>query len=420
MSTQHPVLCLVGAGANPPISTGALTEDLLDWATFRDPTNATPTTGSIGQGHSDTRETFYKWLARHLGATQHLLGDLNFEDLIHIVEMVASDFSNPGPRNPGGSTLQGYAADLFDPKMVSGLIANQNAAFIAAESSKQILRCVKDRREQQTGDTDAASLLKRLKADRNALLRVFSLNYETSVTDATATGWWTSYTARSDGIEEFVPHAEFPTTEDLNVQLHGSIHFGLEFAGRGSVARLRRYPNVADAETSWGIDASHDVAQDLHVLLPVPMITGRRKADMIQLEPFASYFYYFRQAALSTPNWLILGYGGSDPHVNSILASAAEKWGDELRVAVCNFFFTGPDAKSSRLYLTRDRQDAAGKSYQVLNPFKDDYYAFFTIRNAITSFIWRCCGSKFGRVLLTSDGRYTSNFDKLCYWLRLP
>jgi hypothetical protein len=409
----------VGAGANPSISTGALTAGLLTWTGFRDPTNSRPIIGSIGQGDTDGREPFYEWLSGHLTATKGLFGDVNFEDLIHIVEIVASDFGNLGPQNPAIRALQGYAADLFDSKNVSEAIANQNPAFIAAESSKQILRFVKQRRDQQFGNTDAANLLKRLKGERNTLLRVFSLNYETSVTDATATQWWTSYSPRPDGVEAFIPHAEFPRTQDLNIQLHGSIHFGLEFAGPESVARLRRYPNIADAEKSWGIDASHDHAQDLHVLLPVPMITGRRKADMIQLEPFASYFYYFRQAAMSTPRWLILGYGGSDPHVNSILASAAEKWASELRVAVCNFFFSGADANSSRVYLTRDRQRAAGTVYRALSAFKGDYYSFFKIRNAITAYIWKCCGTKLDRILLTSDGQYASNFDKICYWLKL-
>jgi len=67
------------------------------------------------------------------------------------------------------------------------------------------------------------------------------------------------------------------------------------------------------------------------------MITGYRKGEKILVEPYAGYYHYFRNEAFRSPNWLILGYGGGDPHINSVLTSASDFWGNKLRAFVCNY-----------------------------------------------------------------------------------
>ena len=62
--------------------------------------------------------------------------------------------------------------------------------------------------------------------------------------------------------------------------------------------------------------------QDGTKLLAGPMITGLRKADAILLEPFASYYSCLYNSLLKSRVWVIIGYGGVDPHINSCLSRA--------------------------------------------------------------------------------------------------
>jgi hypothetical protein len=221
----------------------------------------------------------------------------------------------------------------------------------------------------------------------------------------------------------FRPEVSIPQAQDLNIQLHGSVHFGMEAGNLDGVTRLRRYDDIQEARRSWGISTGPSRAQDDHILPVVPMITGRRKADMMLLEPFGSYFHYFRQAAMTTPRWLIIGYGGGDFHVNAILATAAEKWGDDLRVVICNHLpeselVPNPDAGGGErlFYMVFPRQDTAGLIWDLFLPFQQDYYDFFRGTLSTQRYLRGHCG-QFGRVLLTVDGRPLAHFQHIRHWL---
>jgi hypothetical protein len=429
------VFCLAGAGANPSLSVSALTHDLMEWRGHRDPTGTAEVIGSISSGKSDKRQPFFRWLHDHVDRARNAIGPLTFEELIHLVEIVASEIGTIAPETEWLTDSEpGYLWDLLRPTELGLELARQNTSFIAVKGCIYLLERIVARTRYEHPLPAAAYLLARLRDECSTHLQVFSLNYETSVTDAVSTDWWTGFVpigraGQQVKIERFEPSVAIPQARDLNIQLHGSTHFGLsmEFSD-DRVTRLLRYPNVADAERAWSITTSDERAQDGHVLLTVPMITGRRKADMILREPFASYFHYFREAALSTPHWLILGYGGKDPHVNTVLATAAEKWGDELRVVVCNYLPDedligdppGTAAFQKRYWLSPDRQDTSGKVHTILAPFSDDYEQFFRERRFVEQgIIWRGRGEIFSRVMLTVDGEYLGHFNQIRHWLRL-
>jgi hypothetical protein len=52
------------------------------------------------------------------------------------------------------------------------------------------------------------------------------------------------------------------------------------------------------------------------------MVTGYGKAEATLWEPFGTYLAALRRTAMLTQTWLIIGYGGSDAHVNACLNSA--------------------------------------------------------------------------------------------------
>jgi hypothetical protein len=80
------------------------------------------------------------------------------------------------------------------------------------------------------------------------------------------------------------------------------------------------------------------------------MITGFRKPEATIWEPYGTYQAAFRYFASTIRNWLIVGYGGGDSHVNAVLQSAVlnalfHPWYDStpLRVAVIDFCeYQGP------------------------------------------------------------------------------
>lgn len=428
--TVKPIMCLIGAGANPELSTATLTDDLLGWSGYRDPSGRDVQFPFYASSEtiSDKRRPFYSWLVDQLPETSAKVGTWTFEDLIHVIEIVASEMGLPEiPHLPKPPAHRSFSSDLFIPTKLAQMLGRENAAAMVARSCVFILNRVLERSTERSSPTEASQLLARLKSECGMMLRAFTLNYEPSATSQIDTHWWRGCTPIDDEVEGFEAAIAPPDDRDLDICLHGSIHFGLRPGFTNGKTRLYRYRRTADARRAWGISTGDDYAQDGHVLVNVPMITGRRKADMLQREPFASYFSYLRHVALSTPRWLILGYSGRDPHVNHILATAASRLGSELRVVICNVI---PEGDFRRLadgsvrppgcaFLSRDRQEAAGRVFQSMEPFWPDYYQFFKDRKlSYHSFVCRGRGEKFGRVMLTIDGDYDSHFKQIAHWLR--
>ena len=422
------LLCLVGAGANPLVTTSELTQDLLDWKQFRDPTGAAEITGIIQSTVEDSRQPFYHWLDDRLPHLRARVGSPNFEDFIHLVEVVASNLGTVTKQTPWHRNFPtGFAGDLFAPTDLAQAMAPQNTAFVAEQSRLFILERVLEKIAANHCRTPSAELLAKLHNEYGSVLQVFSLNYDATITEALSIDWWTSYVRRDDGVGVFSPEVHLPCDKNIHIQLHGSIYFGLEFAGSDyDISRLRRYDKPDDARKSWGISTGADRAQDDHILPIVPMITGRRKADIILLEPFGTYYQYLRDAAMSTPRWLIIGYGGKDLHVNAALRTAAAKWGKDLRVVICNSLpdssrVPNPEQESRErlFYITAARQEVGALLWDLFKPFPSDYYQFFKDRSLATKrYLWNDRG-EFGRVLLTVDGNPLSRLQDIREWLAI-
>ena len=117
------------------------------------------------------------------------------------------------------------------------------------------------------------------------------------------------------GIRDFFRTQEWP--EDIHTwcQLHGSVLFRLK---RSEETAIVRYPNArAAARQRWVDNADRYSYQDGHKSGLSPIITGLRKTDAILNEPFATYSHRLRTEAASCDRWLIIGYGGGDPHIQS-------------------------------------------------------------------------------------------------------
>ena len=105
----------------------------------------------------------------------------------------------------------------------------------------------------------------------------------------------------------------------------------------GRYPEIVRYRSRSEAARQQWIDIDWGAFQDRHIAPVAPIVTALRKADAILREPYAQYAHVFREEALACDRWLIIGYGGGDDHINSVLSQARRHWresGREHRVLV--------------------------------------------------------------------------------------
>jgi hypothetical protein len=62
------------------------------------------------------------------------------------------------------------------------------------------------------------------------------------------------------------------------------------------------------------------------------LISGTAKATQLMALPFVVYYHTFGHSILSRPRLLVIGYGGSDLHLNTLLVQMKQIHGPELRV----------------------------------------------------------------------------------------
>jgi hypothetical protein len=202
-------------------------------------------------------------------------------------------------------------------------------------------------------DTVAAKVREQPRVDARDLIvqlseyskvKLFSLNYDSRIID-TEWGWWTGFRrlnadeARArdtkEGTEVFEPCGGIPIDANAFIQVHGSTHFtwvAHYIAPKYAIARHAEPLERHGTPRRGGFELWNDRSA-----LPVlSMVTGFRKGEKVLAEPYASYTNYFRQEAFRSPNWAILGYGGNDPHINAVLTSASDYWGDKLRAYIFN------------------------------------------------------------------------------------
>jgi hypothetical protein len=102
-------------------------------------------------------------------------------------------------------------------------------------------------------------------------------------------------------------------------QLHGSVLFGPDTEGLGI---LPRFGSRELARRSWE-DTTRELLTRSGASRPIlPMVSGYRKSDSTIYEPLGTYFGLFRRSTMVCPLWIIIGYGGSDEHVNGCLRGA--------------------------------------------------------------------------------------------------
>ncbi len=363
---------MLGAGASPGISTAFLTEKLLEWRGALEPVS-NPMRNlrwRISRGRpipewlfyrlirfeqkfqraDQSRRPFFRWLldvskdvypppADEFGYWP-AVREPNFEDLLYTVERLpyllqTHWYDSPYKRPPP------YELPFFLSSPLAKLLEEGDLLYdVLVWASSYLLDMVAQRAAAHPM-TDSGALLGSLR--EQGILKVFTLNYDSRAVNLDEE-WWTGFRPleaaeaqerdTKAGVQVFESCPAIPEQKDAFIQLHGSTHFSwVAHAYRHAYVLCRSPQLLLDhhAPRRYGFEQWSD-----RTALPaLALITGHRKAEKSLVEPYASYFHFLRSEAFRTPNWLIIGYGGGDFHINRTLASAADYWGNRLRAFVC-------------------------------------------------------------------------------------
>jgi len=241
----------------------------------------------------------------------------NFEDLLGIAEYYSNDLAN--------KTL----TDLFQERPFGNPWEEYREACFA------ILRWISKACDE--AERKPLPIVRGLEElAEHFRLWVFSLNYDDVPEHSNRIKFYSGYdttkgTGRVHGDSRFYSVQLYngmnqfhDTDANLHLQLHGSVLFGPDLLSHGV---LPRFPDRELARKSWDderlrYEITRQPTSGGKLIPCLPMVTGYGKTNSTLAEPYGTYMGLLRRVAMLTPAWLIVGYGGSDPHVNACLKSA--------------------------------------------------------------------------------------------------
>jgi len=121
------------------------------------------------------------------------------------------------------------------------------------------------------------------------------------------------------------------------LHLHGCINFGYRngdpnrFISQDDIEDLYWHPVLSPDQDSWLL-RSGSTTQAGRDMIIGPMITGLHKTEKLLVEPYLSYFHYFKRLVEMTPRLMVIGCGLADPHIRAVLLSVIRWHGSERRV----------------------------------------------------------------------------------------
>ncbi len=162
---------------------------------------------------------------------------------------------------------------------------------------------------------------------RDFELTVLTLNYDDLI-DRTG-AWFDGFATSNESAdyEVFNPgqFVERVATEpNVLLHLHGSVRFGRTLRSGTDIVK---YHSVEAARAALiGGERSPQWA--------VPIVSGHQKERWLQryVAPLGYYYNAFVNTAVSTPLWLIAGYGANDVHVNTWVMESMRMQKEEARV----------------------------------------------------------------------------------------
>lgn len=260
-----------------------------------------------------------------LHALQGIHSGANFEDVLHVLEELEL-FADPGLRSRPARSLKPFLAP-GNVLATYDWLALRRARFDVLQAIRDEISCIQYEDSQPLYDW-----LRPFVDDCDVYW--FTLNYDVLadiVIDRLSRDaekpWYDGF---GPPLGQFRPD-QYARAEDRFgpihlwlAHLHGSVRFayrdGDKRMAHGPPFEIVLAPSVEKAADNWRCYHARALAEEPIELGAIsPIISGLRKSDKLDARPYSNYLHKFAQALSGSPDLLIIGYGGSDPHITSWL-----------------------------------------------------------------------------------------------------
>lgn len=267
----------------------------------------------------------------------------NFEDVFHVLEQLDALARPITARDH--STLRRFLARV---EFVGG-VALESA--VVRRERFEVMETIADAFADISYDASwkvLADLFRPLLECYN--LDVFTLNYDLLVDVAieglsrqTGKGWFNGFKTSIRGADAPFNPNEYAMRKPewgpsyLTLQhLHGSLRFA--YADGDRYVHARRYvldegEDLEEVRETWAAAkriALENPSEDFAGV--VPLVSGLRKLEKLNTQPYANYFAAFAQAVSTSPRLLIVGYGKGDEHINHWVREFAQIHDENARI----------------------------------------------------------------------------------------
>ncbi len=320
INAEKNIVILLGSGASIDYfpGTAELTQSLLSWEKYREPPSNEKKFNKwldqlgekAGQGRG-----YFKALVEELGLKE---GDYNFENLIYISNELDNSLWSR-------LTSKSYLKNAF-LKNSSHYPYN---SYISFQAKNYILNSISPKKNTTAPEQSQFVKFLNVLNNKSVNVKIFSLNYDT-LPLYSCINFDTGFESYHEHYGLFSSEALLRHTPNLFCQLHGSIDFGfgeyfdpLRGEPRSVFARYYNKPHLAAASreelTFLPVGNEDGTIRSTNNFI----ITGLRKSDEILNSPYLQFYFKFYQELIASENWLYIGYGESDEHINSLVRAAA-------------------------------------------------------------------------------------------------
>lgn len=160
-------------------------------------------------------------------------------------------------------------------------------------------------------------------------LTVLTLNYDDLIDH---TGPWFDGFQKREDTDEYCSFNACQFARKVTVEpkvllhLHGSVRFGYSSQSSPDIVKY--------ASVKKGFDSIKGIKGGL--VRAAPIVSGHQKERWLQryARPLGYYYNAFVTVALSTPLWVIAGYGANDLHVNTWVMESMKIHNEKARVVI--------------------------------------------------------------------------------------
>lgn len=167
------------------------------------------------------------------------------------------------------------------------------------------------------------------------------------------------------------------------MHLHGAINFAKAIPNddpnkyvfrEKSDDDMYKYQSYEQARVNWyEWNALKNSNQALEIIFNDPIISGLKKPDkLLNVYPYAYYFYEFHRAIISNQSLFIVGYSFGDDYLNNLLLRVAEFHGTLRRVVVITHWDT------DKILQAAERIKTDGTMINEIRIFTRNEYAVYS------------------------------------------